>query len=301
MRRLKTPLIVFAAIAALAVVGCTQGSYPVDIFYEMHYQQSYKAGEPPRLSAPAESVAWFPPPESTAFQSGQHLYAVNCSMCHGSDGQGAGPVVQTMKEIYDYKPVVDPPIITDNPVDNIVLILSSETLFFGPHSVMPPFGKLLSDEERLRIAEYIQTIPVPEPTPAPAPTAESDTPSNGGVPDGPEIGVNGDALEFDTDTIEAAAGDEVVFVFYNSSTLYQHNLVFVQAGQKDAVTERGASWQDNGWLDPNDPDVIAASGLLEPGEVGQVRFTAPAAGTYQFVCTFPAHNVTMFGDFVVTP
>jgi hypothetical protein len=28
-------------------------------------------------------------------------------------------------------------------------------------------------------------------------------------------------------------------------------------------------------------------------------FTAPAAGTYQFVCTFPGHNFTMFGDFIV--
>ena len=55
--------------------------------------------------------------------------------------------------------MVDPPIVTDNPVDNIVLIVSSESRFFGPDSVMPPFRKLLSDEEILLIAEYIQTIP----------------------------------------------------------------------------------------------------------------------------------------------
>ncbi len=158
MNKLKGPLTGLAILAGLLAVGCTQGSYPVDIFYEMHYQQSYKAGEPPRLSAPADSVAWFPPPESTAFQSGQHLYAVNCSMCHGAGGQGDGAVVETLKEKYGYKPVVDPPIVTDNPVDNIVLILSSENRFFGPDSVMPPFGKLLSDEEILQIAEYIQTI-----------------------------------------------------------------------------------------------------------------------------------------------
>ena len=89
-RRLKSPLVILAGLASVLAIGCTQGAYPVDIFYEMHYQQSYKAGEPPRLSAPADSVAWFPPPESTAFQTGEHLYAVNCSMCHGAGGRETG-------------------------------------------------------------------------------------------------------------------------------------------------------------------------------------------------------------------
>lgn len=298
VNRLRGPLTGFAILAGLLAIGCTQGSYPVDIYYEMHYQQSYKVQEPPSLSAPADSVAWFPPPESTAFQTGEHLYVVNCSMCHGATGQGDGPVVETLKAKYEYRPVVDPPIVTDNPVDNIVLILSSETRFFGPNSVMPPFRKLLSDEEIQRIAEYIQTIPAPPPPPPPD---EAEQPREAVPGDGPVIGVNGDALEFDTDHIEVAGGGEVVFRFDNSSSLYQHNLVFVQAGQKDAVTERGAQFPDDGWLDPNDPDLIAASGLLDPGQVGEVRFAAPAAGTYQFVCTFPGHNVTMFGDFVVTP
>ncbi|MQG65022.1 MAG: azurin, partial [SAR202 cluster bacterium] len=39
--------------------------------------------------------------------------------------------------------------------------------------------------------------------------------------------------------------------------------------------------------------------LLDPGASGEVTFTAPASGTYQFVCTFPGHNFTMFGDFIV--
>ena len=188
-RKLKRCFLGLGVLAGLLAIGCTQGSYPVDIFYEMHYQQSYKAQEPPSLSAPADSVSWFPPPQSTSFKSGRHLYTINCSMCHGAGGQGDGPVVQTLKETYGYKPVVDPPIVTDNPIDNILLILGSETLFFGPDSVMPPFGKLLSDEERRTIAEYIDTLPVPrptatpvaeEPTPAPVPTQPPDVDLAGG-------------------------------------------------------------------------------------------------------------------------
>ena len=45
--------------------------------------------------------------------------------------------------------------------------------------------------------------------------------------------------------------------------------------------------------------ILASTGLLDPGATEQVSFTAPAPGTYQFVCTFPGHNFSMFGDFTV--
>jgi hypothetical protein len=36
--------------------GRSTGSYPIDIFQEMHYNQSHKAQEPPRFSPPAGSI-----------------------------------------------------------------------------------------------------------------------------------------------------------------------------------------------------------------------------------------------------
>ena len=51
---------------------------------------------------------------------------------------------------------------------------------------------------------------------------------------------------------------------------------------------------DNDWVQPGDLDVIAVVKLLGPGQRGEVRFTSPPAGTYQFVCTLPGHNLTMF-------
>ncbi len=299
--RLKHYLFGAAILGALGALSCTQGAYPVDIFYEMHYQQSYKSHEPPRLSPPGSSVAWFPPPEATAFaaETGEHLYSINCSMCHGAGGQGDGPVVETMKASYGYKPVIDPPIVTDNPVDNIVLILESQTRFFGPDSVMPPFGRLLSDDQRAAIAQYIHTLPEARaaPTPAPRATTEPQLPS-GAL----QVGVIGDELVFDTDQLEVSGGGEVVLFFTNSSILYQHNLVIVRDGEKDTVSTRGAAaGPNNDWIEPGDSDVIAYVGLLDPGETAEARFTAPPEGVFQFVCTFPGHNVTMFGDFLVTP
>ena len=158
-RRLKRYLLGFAILTGLIAIGCTQGSYPVDIFYEMHYQQSYKAQEPPSLSAPEGSVAWFPPPQSTSFNSGRHLFTVNCSMCHGQGAKGDGPVVLKLKETYGYSPIVDPPDLTRTPPVTIDLILQATQRFFGPDSVMPPFGKLLSADQRFAIIEYIGTLP----------------------------------------------------------------------------------------------------------------------------------------------
>ena len=300
--------LLLAVVVGMLASACSytlpgRGSYPLDIFYEMHYQQSYKSHEPPRLSGVADAVAWFPAPRSSAFEAntGRYLYAVNCSMCHGTEGKGDGPVLNLMKAPpYDYKPVIDPPDLTDNPPESIMDIISKTTRPFGPDSVMPPFGKLLSADERQAIAQYIGA---PEPPPQPPSQPESKPvkppPTQGAL----QIGVNGDALQFDeSEFAQIVAGQEVVLTLSNSSSINQHNWVLVQPGTKDTVALRGTTagpGQD--WLQPDDPDAIAHTKLLDPGETGEVRFTAPPAGTYQFVCTFPGHNVTMFGDFVVVP
>jgi len=138
------------------------------------------------------------------------------------------------------------------------------------------------------------------PTPTPSPTLTTPPPPACQEPT-LEVSVNGDALEFDKEKLEAAAGADVVPCFNNVSSTNQHNWVLVNDGTKDAVAERGlAAGSENGWLQPGDPDVIASVKLLDPGESGEVRFILPPAGTYQFVCTFPGHNFTMFGTFVVT-
>jgi len=114
------------------------------------------------------------------------------------------------------------------------------------------------------------------------------------------IGVKRDALEFDTTNYTVASGDEITLAFDNSSTVNQHNWVLVEPGTKDAVSAAAtAAGAANDWVPPGDPRVIANTKLLDAGASGEVTFAAPAPGIYQFVCTFPGHNVTMFGDFTV--
>ena len=117
-----------------------------------------------------------------------------------------------------------------------------------------------------------------------------------------EISVNDDLLHFDKNEIQEAAGTEVVLCFNNGSRVNQHNWVIVQAETKDDVARRGLeAGPDNEYVQPEDPDVIAHTKLVDPGGKGVVRFTAPEPGSYQFVCTLPGHNFAMFGEFVVTP
>jgi azurin len=143
----------------------------------------------------------------------------------------------------------------------------------------------------------------PEPTAAPTSIPATAAPAPTGGATGPaqlNIDVNGDALQFSPGSLSAAAGSEVVVTFNNSSGVNSHNWALVEAGTKDAVATDGlASGQGNNWLPVDDSRVIGATILLGPGESADATFTAPAAGTYQFVCTFPGHNFTMFGDFTV--
>ena len=136
-------------------------------------------------------------------------------------------------------------------------------------------------------------------TPATGGRSETETPVAAG-PVAIAVGAVGETLAFDSANITAASGAEVTITFTNPSANNQHNLVIVEAGTKDAVAADGTTaGPTNDWVPPGDSRVIANTSLLDPGTTGEVTFTAPAPGTYQFVCTFPGHNFTMFGDFVV--
>ena len=114
------------------------------------------------------------------------------------------------------------------------------------------------------------------------------------------ISAVGDGFEFDITNLSAKSGDEVTVTFSNPSTVNSHNFVMVQDGTKDDVAGDGTTaGPGNDWVKPGDSRVIANTVLIGPGETAEVTFTAPAPGIYQFVCTFPGHNFTMFGDFVV--
>lgn len=140
-------------------------------------------------------------------------------------------------------------------------------------------------------------LPTPLPTNTPAPTPTRDPSGRGPVV--LSLGVNGDAFEFSSTLLTAPAGSEVLLTFNNSSVINQHNWVLVTNGAKDEVAAAGATAGDaNAWVPPDDDRVLVQSSLLDQGVTESIEFTAAEAGTYQFVCTFPGHAVTMFGEFI---
>ena len=155
--RARTYLAGLALLVGILALGCSQGSYPLDIFYEMHYQPSYKPSEPPRLSAPESAVPFFPPPQATSFANdGQHLFEVNCSMCHGAQGRGDGPVLTLMQEQYGYVPSIDPDLTSETV--KVLGINGVQSFMMSGIIVMPSFANLLTDEEVQAISDYVMSL-----------------------------------------------------------------------------------------------------------------------------------------------
>ncbi|MDE2780098.1 MAG: cytochrome c [Chloroflexota bacterium] len=152
--RSRTYLGVLALLVGMVAMGCSQGSYPLDIFYEMHYQPSFKAHEPPRLSPPASAVPFYEVQVST--HDGGELYDINCSMCHGPLGRGDGPVLQKMEDTYGYVPTVPADLTAVNDPLMIAKDVAGVTnIMTGGLTVMPSFSKLLTQEQIDAVANYV--------------------------------------------------------------------------------------------------------------------------------------------------
>jgi azurin len=104
-----------------------------------------------------------------------------------------------------------------------------------------------------------------------------------------------DQMKFDVVAIEATAGQKVTVTITNAGTLPKaamaHNFVLLKAGTDvTAFATAAMTHPENGYISPDMADkVIVASKMLGPGESDTVSFTAPAAGTYDYICSFPGH------------
>ena len=81
-----------------------------------------------------------------------------------------------------------------------------------------------------------------------------------------------------------------------------HNFVLLKAGVDGAtVASASSTARDTDYVSAKSKaQIVAASGLAGAGETVTVEFTAPAAGKYQFICTFPAHfQAGMVGQLIV--
>ena len=154
--------------------------------------------------------------------------------------------------------------------------------------------------------------PAPSASPAPAPTPKVETPPPTPPTPAPtaaaqkvelEIASVGNLMAFNKTKLAVPTGAEVHLTFKNSGTqdVMQHNWVLVKPGKEASVAADGlAKAPDAGYVVPG-PDVLAFTALTKPGATADVTFTAPAPGSYPYICTFPGHYIMMKGVLTVTP
>ena len=180
-----TLLAVTAAALLLLASGCLakSGNYaPIDWAAEMHYTQTYRPQEPPRLDSPPGAVPFkfaddaraltrepaIDPQDYTSLVNPRagdaaagaprhaeavELYRWNCSHCHGMEGEGNGRVNDFLTA-YSYVPVPD---LSDEATvektdGDIYGILRDGVV------VMPAFGNLLPPEDRWLLVDYVREL-----------------------------------------------------------------------------------------------------------------------------------------------
>ncbi len=113
-----------------------------------------------------------------------------------------------------------------------------------------------------------------------------------------------DAMKFDKSEIKVKEGQTVVLTLHHTGklpvTAMGHNFVLLNQGvvMADFATE-AVKAKDTDYIPNGGKDVIAHTKTIGGGESTTVTFTAPAKGTYDFLCSFPGHYAMMNGKFIV--
>ena len=116
------------------------------------------------------------------------------------------------------------------------------------------------------------------------------------------IGSVGELMAYDIPTFTVKAGQKVHLTLKNDAAMptMSHNWVLVKPGTEAAVSSAAQTAGEAKGFIPLVGDVLASTEQAKPGQRVEITFTAPAAGTYPYICTNPGHYMTMKGTMVVT-
>ena len=120
-----------------------------------------------------------------------------------------------------------------------------------------------------------------------------------------EITITGnDQMQFNMAEMKVKAGQTVRVTLKHvgkmDKNVMGHNWVLLAMGTE--INEFGGSAVEakaTDYVPANTTQVIAHTKLLGGGESDTIEFVAPAAGTYDFICSFPGHFAIMKGKFIV--
>ena len=118
-----------------------------------------------------------------------------------------------------------------------------------------------------------------------------------------------DQMQYSIKAFEVTEGQKVVLSFKHIGQIpvvaMGHNVVILKAGTSlPAFSGKCAAAKDTDYI-PQDAEskeqIIAHTKMLGGGQSDEITFTAPAAGAYPFVCSFPGHFAIMQGVMTVKP
>lgn len=113
-----------------------------------------------------------------------------------------------------------------------------------------------------------------------------------------------DMMRFNLNEIRVKAGETVRLTLRHIGELPEnamgHNFVLLQQGT-DVLdfAQNAASASGSEYIPEGTEDVIVNTEMVGGGEETTIEFTAPEAGTYDYICSFPGHYVQMRGKFIV--
>ncbi|MDB4180937.1 azurin [Flavobacteriaceae bacterium] len=113
-----------------------------------------------------------------------------------------------------------------------------------------------------------------------------------------------DVMKFNVKKMTVKAGQKIKLTLEHTGTLDKkimgHNVVILKKGVNlSAFASVAAAANGNDYIPVGTADVIAHTKMIGGGESTTIEFTAPEAGIYDFICSFPAHFALMKGKFIV--
>ena len=148
--------------------------------------------------------------------------------------------------------------------------------------------------------------PVSEPVEETTAPAEEAEPAEEVEMEVAEIVIEGnDQMKYNLSEIRVKAGQTVKLTLKHVGTMdvavMGHNWILLDNGvTKEDFGMEAISAKESGYIPAKYADkVIANTDLIGGGDETTIEFTAPAAGTYTYMCSFPGHFGAMHGSFIV--
>lgn len=120
-----------------------------------------------------------------------------------------------------------------------------------------------------------------------------------------EITITGnDQMQFNLAEMKVKAGQTVRVTLNHvgkmDKNVMGHNWVLLTQGTEiGAFGQAAVAAKATDYVPAGTTQIIAHTKLLSGGESDTIEFVAPAAGTYDFICSFPGHYAIMKGKFIV--